>query len=157
MPAFVPPVAPMPLFERLEDDAPFEADEPHIRRTLDPEALRASVRAELMRLLNTRRGATRTAARLDVLHYGLSDWTAKFAARGVDRSALERDVADAIRAFEPRLGQPRAEVDLDPDAPWGLRLRITGNLQAGGQSWPVAFVAQLLDGQPVHIADERLA
>ncbi len=157
MPAFVPPVAPMPLLERLEDDAPFESSEAQVRRTLDAEALRASVRAELMRLLNTRRGAAHAAGALGVLEYGLPDWSANFAARAEDRTALERDIADAIRVFEPRLSQPRVQIDLDAQAPWRLRLRILGSLEAQGQCWPIAFVAQFLDAQLAHLADERLA
>jgi len=157
MSAFVPPAAPMPLLERLEDDAPFDSSEPQVRRTLDAQALRASVRAELMRLLNTRRGAVRAAGALGVLEYGLPDWSAHFAARAEDRAALERDIADAIRVFEPRLSEPRVQIDLDPQAPWRLRLRILGSLTAEGRRWPIAFVAQFLDAQLAQIADERLA
>jgi type VI secretion system lysozyme-like protein len=149
--------APMPLLERLEDDAPFALAEIPAQRTLTPEGLRASVRAELSRLLNTRRGRTGTRRPLDVLDYGLQDWSARDAARAEDRSALERAVVEAILAFEPRLRQPRAVVEPEPDAPWLLRLRILGTLDAGNGSWPVAYVAQLADGQPVGVADERIA
>lgn len=157
MPSVAPPVTPMPLFERLEDNAPFVADEALVQRTLGADALRQSVRAELIRLLNTRRAKARDNRPLDVLHYGLPDWSANSAARSVDRAELERDVVEAVRAFEPRLQQPRAQVEPDPEAPWRLRLRITGSLNAGDRAWPVAYVAQLMDGQPVGIVDERLA
>ena len=149
--------APMPLFERLEDDEPFSSEEYHIQRLLSADELRASVRAELMRLLNTRRGAARGKRPLGVLEYGLPDWSAHSAARSADRSALERDIVDAIRVFEPRLVEPRALVEPDPDAPFRLWLRIVGGLQAGNRVWPVAFAAALVDGQPLHIVDERLA
>ncbi|MEQ5843490.1 type VI secretion system baseplate subunit TssE [Paraburkholderia acidicola] len=157
MPAANDPVAPMPLFERLEDNAPFSATEIPIHRTLTAIELRASVRAELIRLLNTRRGRTSTRRPLDVLDYGLQDWSARSAARAADRSGLERAVVEAIEAFEPRLKQPRAQIEPEPDAPWRLRLRIVGTLDAGAGPWPVAFVAQLADGQPVGVVDERIA
>lgn len=157
MPPADAPAAPTPLFERLEDDAPFAPAETPARRTLTPAGLRASVRAELIRLLNTRRGRTDARRPLDVLDYGLPDWSASDAARAADRSGLERAVVEAIVAFEPRLKQPRAQLEPEPDAPWRLRLRIMGTLDAGAGSWPVAFVAQLADGQPVGVVDERIA
>jgi type VI secretion system lysozyme-like protein len=113
-------VAPMPLFERLADDAPFDAHERTdavAARSLDAQSLRESVRAELLRLLNTRRGRSRLDA-ADVLHYGLPDWSALSGARAGDRSALEREVAQAIRAFEPRLAAPR--VTIAPEKAGGL-------------------------------------
>jgi len=147
----------MPLFERLEDDEPFTPDEAPVQRTLTPQALRDSVRGELTRLLNTRRGAARAGRPLNVLDYGLPDWSANDAARAGDRSNLERNVLEAITAFEPRLQQPRAQVEPDPEAPWRLRLRIAGTLRTPDGAWPVAWVAQLIDGQPVGIVDERIA
>ena len=72
---------------------------------------------------------------------------------------VERAVVEAIVAFEPRLRQPRAYIEAEPDAPWLLRLRIIGTLDAGTGTGPapVAFVAQLVDGQPVGVVDERIA
>lgn len=157
MPPADAPAAPMPLLERLEDDAPFALVEMPAQRTLTPAGLRASVRGELMRLLNTRRGRTGARRPLNVLDYGLQDWSAHDAARAADRSGLERAVVEAIVAFEPRLRQPRALVEAESDAPWRLRLRIMGTLDAGGGPSPVVFVAQLADGQPVGVVDERIA
>ncbi|TKC81438.1 type VI secretion system baseplate subunit TssE [Trinickia terrae] len=157
MPSALSPVARSPLFERLEDEAPFSADEPSARRMLTPGELRDSVRAELMRLLNTRRGTTPARRPLDVLLYGLPDWSASHAARAGDRATLERDIVEAVTAFEPRLAQPRAHIEPDPDVPWRLRLRITGLLVAADGRWPVSYVAQLADGQPVGVVNERIA
>jgi len=157
MPSADAPVAPMPLFERLEDDAPFVSAEVPARRTLTSNGLRDSVRAELIRLLNTRRGRSSARRPLDVLDYGLKDWSANDAARVADRSGLERAVVEAIAAFEPRLTHPSAQIEPEPDAPWRLRLRIMGTLDAGAGPLPVAFVAQLADGQPVGVVDERIA
>jgi type VI secretion system lysozyme-like protein len=115
------------------------------------------VRGELIRLLNTRRGRTGAPRPLDVLHYGLQDWSASDAARAADRHGLERAVVEAILAFEPRLKQPRVQLEPEPDAPWRLRLRIMGTLEVGAGPWAVAFVAQLADGHPVGVVDERIA
>jgi type VI secretion system lysozyme-like protein len=157
MPNATPAVAPMPLFERLEDDAPFVAHEPQVRRTLTVDELRASVRAELMRLLNTRRSAAPDGRPLDVLSYGLPDWSAYSAARSADRAVLARSVVEAVRAFEPRLLGPHVQIEADPQAAWRLQMRITGKLAHGNGTAPVAYIAPLLDGQPVGIVDERLA
>ena len=66
-------------------------------------------------------------------------------------------VVEAILAFEPRLKQPRVQLEPEPDAPWRLRLRIMGTLEVGAGPWAVAFVAQLADGHPVGVVDERIA
>jgi type VI secretion system lysozyme-like protein len=163
-------IAPMPLFERLADDAPFEAEERGgelAARMLDAAGLRASVRAELLRLLNTRRGTPRfsdspqrAAAILpEVLLYGLPDWSGQSAARAGDRAVIEREVADAVRAFEPRLRGPRVKIEPDEGAPWRLCLRIMGTLRGSdGVEHAITYVAGL-DGetQSIGIVDERLA
>lgn len=160
MPPLRPPafVAPMPLFERLADDAPFDAHErtdAMAARLLDAQGLRDSVRAELLRLLNTRRGRSRPGA-ADVLHYGLPDWSALSAARAGDRSTLERDVAQAIRAFEPRLAAPRVTIEPDADAPWRLCLRIGGLLRGhDGAQQPARFIVRFdADSHTPGIVDE---
>ena len=155
-------VAPMPLFERLADDAPFDAEEPvdeAAARALDAAGLRASVRAELLRLLNTRRGAPRVPRAPDVLLYGLPDWSAQSAARAEDRAAIEREVTDAVHAFEPRLRNPRVTIEPDAAAPWRLCLRIRGTLRGSdGVEHAIIYVAgQDGDMQSIGIVDERLA
>ncbi|WP_321843975.1 type VI secretion system baseplate subunit TssE [Paraburkholderia bannensis] len=160
MPPLRPPafVAPMPLFERLADDAPFDAHErtdAMAARRLDAQGLRDSVRAELLRLLNTRRGRSMRET-ADVLHYGLPDWSALSAARAGDRSTLERDVAQAIRAFEPRLAAPRVTIEPDADAPWRLCLRIAGLLCGlDGAQQPARFLVRFdADSHTPGIVDE---
>ncbi len=152
----------MPLFERLADEAPFDAHERAdavAARALDAQGLRDSIRAELLRLLNTRRGRTRGPATLgepDVLHYGLPDWSALSAAHAGDRAVLERQVAQAVRAFEPRLAEPRATIEPDPDAPWRLRLRIGGLLRGrdGAQQTASFLVRFDADSHTPGIVDE---
>jgi type VI secretion system lysozyme-like protein len=153
-------IAPMPLFERLADDAPFELEERGnelAARMLDAAGLRASVRAELLRLLNTRRGSPRVPRAPEVLLYGLPDWSAQSAARAEDRAVIEREVAEVVRAFEPRLQAPRVKIEPDEGAPWRLCLRIMGTLRGNdGIEHPVTYIAGL-DGetQSIGIVDER--
>lgn len=155
-------VAPSPLFERLADDTPFDSEEAvgdGAARLLDAAGLRASVRAELLRLLNTRRGVPRVPRAPEVLLYGLPDWSAQSAARAEDRAVLEREVADAVRAFEPRLHDPRVKIEPDEAAPWRLSLRIMGTLRSiHGVEHFVTYSAAF-DGetQSIGIVDERLA
>jgi type VI secretion system lysozyme-like protein len=160
-PAFIA-IAPMPLFERLADDAPFDAHEPLgdvAARTLDAAGLRASVRAELLRLLNTRRGKPDVARAPEVLLYGLPDWSGQSAARAEDRAVIEREVTEAVRAFEPRLRDPRVTIEPDAGTPWRLCLRIRGTLLGSdGVEHVVTYVAgQEGETQSIGIVDERLA
>ncbi|VWC49457.1 hypothetical protein BLA23254_07666 [Burkholderia lata] len=147
------PAVRTPLLALLEDDSPFSIDEvPPPAFTLAQ--LRASVRAELTRLFNTRRRPEHARRRLDVLQYGLPDWSVRYAARADDRVTLERDMTAAIIAFEPRLVRPRVEVEPDADTPWRLRVRITGLLRAEGTNSPVVYAAELADGLPIGVVDE---
>ena len=104
----------VPLFDRLIDDEPQRKHEPVPYRTLDKEALRASVRRELSRLLSTRctvPGDVALSRPRTVLDYGLPelDW----AGRGLvleTRPRLARVVRETIAAFEPRLANVRVEI-----------------------------------------------
>ncbi|MGY4533151.1 type VI secretion system lysozyme-related protein [Pseudomonas sp. TE3786] len=120
-----------PLFERLAagDESVF-----------DRAALAASVRAELLRLLNSRRAIRPPGTALTILDYGIGDWTALQAQRLDDRRALTRDIRSAIAHFEPRL--QLSEVDVQPaqDHPQRLQIRLSGMLRHGSQQWPAVFV-----------------
>ncbi len=126
-----------PLFERLAagDDSVF-----------DRAALAASVRTELLRLLNTRRAIRPPGTALTILDYGIGDWTALQAQRLDDRRALTRDIRSAISHFEPRLHL--AEVDIQPsnEHPQRLQIRLSGMLGQGNQQWPAVFVLDNLAG-----------
>ena len=107
-------------------------------RTLDPAALRDSVGRELLRLLNTR-SSPHPARPLSVPDYGLPDWSSSYAADVDDRQRLARTIEAALRAFEPRLLSPRAEVFADPDGMRRLRVQVSGRLWIDGAPGPVEY------------------
>lgn len=126
-----------PLFERLAAGQD---------RVFDRAALADSVREELLRLLNTRRARTPPGAALNVLDYGLGDWTALQAQRLDDRRALTRDIRNAIGHFEPRLLLDDVDVQAAPQQPQRLQIRLSGYLRQGSQRWPAVFVIEDVAG-----------
>ncbi len=150
------------LFERLArgevDDAADDTRSARASRDFDREALAASVRAELLRLFNTRRGARARTVPPTVIDYGVADWTALYPHSGDDRRRLAREVHDAVQRFEPRLQLDDVEA-LPPkngdDDPQRLRLRLTGCLNGGVRRWPAVFVVES-DGGELEIRHERL-
>jgi type VI secretion system lysozyme-related protein len=138
-----------PLFERL---ATSEVDTQHV---YDLQDLLDSVRTELLRLFNTRRGPRALTSPPSILDYGLADWTALQQQRSDDRRQLVREVREAIEHFEPRLKLGEVQVNPVPDHPQQLSIRLLGELRSGRQHWPVAFVIEKAsDG--LEVRHERL-
>lgn len=138
-----------PLFERL---ATSEVDTQHV---YDLQDLLDSVRTELLRLFNTRRGPHALTSPPSILDYGLADWTALQQQRSDDRRQLVREVREAIEHFEPRLKLGEVQVNPVPDHPQQLSIRLLGELRSGRQHWPVAFVIEKAsDG--LEVRHERL-
>ena len=138
-----------PLFERL---ASSEVDTVQV---FDRQGLLDSVRTELLRLFNTRRGPHPLTSPPSILDYGIADWTALQQLRSDDRRQLARQVREAIRHFEPRLRLGEVQVDPVPDHPQQLSIRLVGELRSGQQHWPVAFVIERAsDG--LEVRHERL-
>ncbi|MBM2886772.1 type VI secretion system baseplate subunit TssE [Chromobacterium phragmitis] len=130
------------LFELLADAEPRQPLEAEPRLRVSRGQLQESVRSELERLLSSRRAARPYLNEPSVIDYGVADWSALHPARAEDRQRLAREIRLAIRAYEPRLASPAVSVDL-ADRPHALRVRIEGLLNADGQRWPAAFVAEL--------------
>lgn len=84
--------------------------------------LAESVRDELSRLLNTRLASRPASTQRTILDYGVADWTAASPQDDDERRRLIREVAAAIRAFEPRLRL--VAVTLQPVAPAATALRL---------------------------------
>lgn len=139
-----PAAARLPLLERLGRRG-------H-GRALDGAALRDSVGRELLRLLNTR-SSPHPARPLSVPDYGLPDWSSSYAADVDDRLRLARGIEAALRAFEPRLRAPQAEVFADPDGMRRLRVRVSGRLWTDGAAWPVDY-GLALDGNGAALLGE---
>jgi type VI secretion system protein ImpF len=136
------PAARAPLFDRLFDREPRLQDEPQQRRLLERDRVVASIGAEVSRLLNTRcagsmeqiAGEERT-----VLNYGLPDFSALSPTAERDRERLARLIADAVRAFEPRLRNPVVRVSADPREGRVLRVVLEGLLVLDNLIEPVSF------------------
>ncbi|MDT3717926.1 type VI secretion system baseplate subunit TssE [Pseudomonas oryzihabitans] len=102
---------PQGLFDRLAEEGSAGA------------GLAESVRDELSRLLNTRMASIEQAGtQRTILDYGVADWTAASPHDDDERRRLIREVAAAIRAFEPRLRL--VAVTLQPVAPAATALRL---------------------------------
>lgn len=137
------------LFERLaadgEDEAPF----------LDRHALAASVREELLRLLNSRRSGPAHTSPPTVLDYGLGDWSGLQASNADDRRRIAREIRAAVSHFEPRLRLGEVEVRLVAGQPRSLSILLNGMIHHGQQQWPVAFVVDKHDSG-LEVSHERL-
>lgn len=138
-----------PLFERLT------ASEADTVQAFDRQALLESVRIELLRLFNTRRGQRPLTTPPSVIDYGIADWTALQQQRSDDRRQLMRQIREAIDAFEPRLQLGAVDVTPVPENPQQLSIRLQGELRSGKQHWPVAFVIENA-GDGLEVRDERL-
>ena len=111
--------------------------------------VRESIRAELIRLLNSRRSAlarSESYGELDrsLVNYGIPDFTGANMRAGDDRESLRLEIERTIRLFEPRLSSVRVEL-LSPEQPSDrtVRLRIHAQLKVFDRTEPVAFESQL--------------
>lgn len=137
--------APVLLFDRLVDLDPRSASERRPFRVMGPAELRASLRRELARLLDTRRPVSpqdalaEPDADLTVLEYGIADFSALSPDNIWDRQMMARLIDKAIRAFEPRLKNCRVTVDQIVGSRLDVAVTITGVLRVGTIVEPVSF------------------
>jgi type VI secretion system lysozyme-like protein len=135
------------LFERLIDLDPSSHAELRPFRTLSPRDLRASVRRELARLLDTRRHVSARLVdpgeELTVIDYGIADISDLLPRSGADRQLMATVIRQAVQAFETRLGQVQVAVDLDEGDPRKVAVRIEGNLRYGSVVEAVSFPVTL--------------
>jgi type VI secretion system protein ImpF len=131
-----------PLFDRLLDDGPDVRQPVSPNRAFDAHNLRESVRADLVRLLNTRtnlRGNIRELARGTVLDYGVPNLSPISAASEQQRAGLAKQVEDVISAYEPRLRNVKVLVQMDKSDPRKLLGVVYANLVIGNVVEPVYF------------------
>jgi type VI secretion system lysozyme-like protein len=130
------------LFDRLVDLHP-EADEGERPfRVLDREQLKASVRRELERLLNTRCSLSLHhlgEAERSVVNYGIPDFSSLSAQNADDHALIASIIRQTITAFEPRLTQVRVEVQPIEDEEGALWLYIDGVMAVDLFNEPVSF------------------
>lgn len=130
------------LFDRLTDETPHVPVEETPFRTLSREALRESLRAELSRLLSTRSPTPADVLERrepTVLDYGLPDYSGWYTRAPADQLRLAALALRMIRAFEPRLVEPRVRVLPPTDDDHRLRVHVDGAVRVGGVMEPVAF------------------
>lgn len=107
--------------------------------------LAQSVRSELSRLLNTRLASRPPAPRRTILDYGVADWTAASPHNDDERRQLVREVAAAIRSFEPRLRLVALSLEPVSPAATSLRLVIEGYLPGRGGEAEIPFHMDVTD------------
>lgn len=131
------------LFDRLTDREPSKRDvEETPFRTLSREALRESLRSELSRLLSTRSSTPPGVLERrepTVIDYGLPDYSGWYTRAPSDQQRLAELALRTIRAFEPRLVDPRVQVLPPDDEDHTLRIHVQGAMRVGGVLEPVAF------------------
>lgn len=139
------------LLDKLLDDAPGQGE---IYRGFSLPVLRQSVRRDLENLLNAKvRWHTwpQNYAELEhsLLNYGLPDFSALPVSSLEGRQLLCRQVAEAIRRFEPRFMAVEVEaVESDQSLERVLRLRIHALLKAEPVPEALVFDSEV---EPVHL------
>ena len=133
------------LFDRLVDVPDWDERERPLR-ILNSEQLKASVRRELERLLNTR--CSSPLHRLgeeerSVVNYGIPDFSSLSPHNADDHALIASIVGQTITAFEPRLRQVRVEVGPAFTAESALWLNISAELVVGMFAEPVSFPVTL--------------
>ena len=132
------------LFDRLVDVA--DHDEVQPLRILNEKQLKASVRRELERLLNTRCSIPLHQIgeeERSVINYGIPDFSSLSPHNADDHALIASIVGQTILAFEPRLRQVRVEVQPVFGAESALWLNINAELVVGMYSEPVSFPVTL--------------
>lgn len=131
----------VPLFDRL-DLSPEIDDEQRPFRILTREQLKASLRRELGRLLNTRCSLTLDQVggeERSVVNYGVPDFSSLSAQNADDQVLIGRIVGQTVTAFEPRLRNVSVDVRPAPNDEAALYLFIDAMLVVGQFNEPVYF------------------
>lgn len=146
-----------PLFERLIDLRPASAEDAQELSFQTFEAVAASIRREVARILDTRLpwmpeddddglgvgdddgGPPVTVdPRTTVLRYGLPDLTHLCVGNNAERHQIERLLVDAIRTFEPRLEGPSVTIHPLPSGD-GAHVEVGGLVRLGRSLEPLVF------------------
>jgi type VI secretion system lysozyme-like protein len=141
------------LFERLAGAGPGS----DTGRPSSPAETRAQVEASVARevgaLLNTRIDRETDAidpADRTVLDYGIPDYSGMSSLSGTDRQAIARFAERAIRAFEPRLANPKVVVVEENVGSRSLDFRITGTLSVNKVAAMHAFTLSMSPDANAH-------
>ncbi len=140
----------VPLFERLEDNAPHSAEITPLRQ-YGKAAVMASVCNELSRILNTRRGSAPRLSEHSIIDYGIADWSGFKTGFEADRRQFIRDIKQAISVFEPRLKNIQIEI-FSTDGR-SAALSICAQLRGTQNERAVLCIKQTEDGISVEEVD----
>ena len=147
----------LPLLDRLADREPGEELQP--KRVLSERDIKASILAELSRLLNTRCPVRIDALRgqeRSVVNFGMPDVLTLNPTSDADRQRLASLITAAVRAYEPRLRNPVLEVAIDPARPRALRVVLQAMLVLDHLSEPVSFPL-VVEERGVYVAESATA
>jgi type VI secretion system lysozyme-like protein len=131
----------VPLFDRLDLNPEID-DEQRPYRILTQAQLKASIRRELGRLLNTRCSLSLDEVgeeERSVINYGIPDFSSLSAQSADDQILIGRIIAQSVTAFEPRLGKVAVEVRPVPNSEAGLYVLIDARMVIGDFNEPVYF------------------
>lgn len=100
-----------------------------------------SIRAELLRLFNTRCASPPMAPSPSILDYGLPDWSGMSVADADHRKAIAHAMRKAVIDYEPRLRDVRVEaLPSDTLRPASLTLSLHARLRSGGHAFDMLWV-----------------
>jgi type VI secretion system protein len=122
----------MTLLERVHA---LEKEGPDKLALFSPARLQRSLVRHLTAMLNTRRGTVPIAP-----DYGIADLTdlgSSFTEEGV--GDLEKELADVIMRYEPRLSQVRLQYTPRPDLPLAAVFRLEATVMIGNSPSPLRF------------------
>ena len=136
------------LFEKLLDDEPHVASEYAVVQ-MSLEQLKDSVARDVEALLNSRCGLPGerlqgyAQCRTSILSFGMIDFAGLTLASPRDRDLICRSIEDAIRAHEPRLREPKVNLELPDESGHKLHFSIQALLVVDLAREPVNFDALL--------------
>jgi type VI secretion system protein ImpF len=133
------------VLDRLIDDP--DHPEP---RTWDESvsAFKRAVIRDLEWLLNTRRVFPAAPEALDLVcssiyNFGIPDLSSRSAQSAETRTRLQREVAEAVATFEPRLSKVRVHIVPQPSAERSVRFQIEGEMRTDPTPQAVVFETTL--------------
>jgi type VI secretion system protein ImpF len=132
------------ILDRLVDHEPGISHEPVQYRLVSIGAIKASVKRDLEKLLNTRRQILIPPVEYKEVNsslfvYGLQDFTSKNPKSPSVKLKLRQDVEKAVSRFEPRLKNVTVYLETPTQNERNLRFRITGLLVIEPIKEPVTF------------------
>ena len=131
----------VPLFDRLDLSSEID-DEQRPFRILTREQLKASIRRELERLLNTRCSLSLDEVgeeERSVINYGIPDFSSLSAQNADDQILIGRIIGQTVTAFEPRLRNVAVDVKPVPNSEATLYVFLDATMTIGQFNEPVYF------------------